>query len=150
MARQPTLINTILGSCVAVCLFSPRTGMGAMCHGVMPYNETNCEEEQCFRFVDCSVHYMVDVMVKQQNLSAADIVVKLFGGANVFKSGERKAISVGRQNINAARACLQRYGLKITAEKIGGMNGYKLFFYSHSGEVLLKSIPSQLLRGSEK
>ena len=35
VAQEPTLITTILGSCVSVCLFCPKQKIGAMCHGVM-------------------------------------------------------------------------------------------------------------------
>lgn len=151
VAREPTLINTILGSCVAVCLYCDKTKMGAMCHGVMPYKAQSGVEEECFRFVDCSVHYMVDVMAKQQKIACPEIVVKLFGGANVFKpeSGrvEQFRTSVGNQNVTAAKACLAKYGLKVSVEKIGGVNGLKLFFYTHTGDVLLKAIPRHLVKG---
>src|SRR5438067_1584935 len=43
-SRQPTTVTTILGSCVAVCLWSPRTGGGGMNHYLLPEgasNETN-------------------------------------------------------------------------------------------------------------
>jgi len=36
VAVRPTLIRTVLGSCVAICLLGELPGTGAMCHSLMP------------------------------------------------------------------------------------------------------------------
>src|ERR1700691_3645113 len=36
LAREPTIIRTILGSCVGVAFWNDRLGIGALCHAQLP------------------------------------------------------------------------------------------------------------------
>lgn len=142
VAKEPTLITTLLGSCVSVCLYCLAIKAGAMCHGVMPRKPV--DDEDSFRFVDTSVSYMVEVMARQQGFACAQLEAKLFGGADVLNLTlglEADAPTIGRQNILAARAALKKHGVPIVTEHVGGDRGCKLFFYTHTGEVYLKHIP---------
>ncbi|MDH5299441.1 MAG: chemotaxis protein CheD [Desulfobulbaceae bacterium] len=147
VASEPTKITTLLGSCVSVCLFCPRRKIGAMCHGVMPVRRADLCQEESFRFVESSVRYMVEVM-SPGNLfgSSTGLVAKVFGGADVLGrvNKERNGETIGAMNIRAAREALIRCGVEIAVEKVGGVYGCKLFFYTHTGEVLLRRIPRSL------
>jgi len=139
VAKEPTLITTLLGSCVSVCLYCPASQVGAMCHGVMP--EKQAHHEESFRFVDTSVSYMVEVMARQRGFSCAKLEAKLFGGADVLslKLGlANPTPTIGAQNIQSAKAALKKHGVPIVTEHVGGDRGCKLFFYTHTGEVYLK------------
>lgn len=141
VAKEPTLITTILGSCVSVCLFCPVSKVGAMCHGVMPAQTEH--DPDSFRFVDTSVSYMVEVMAKQRGFSCSKLEAKLFGGADVLSAmldftGNNPTI--GAQNILAAKAALKKHGVPIVNEHVGGDRGCKLFFYTNTGEVYMKFI----------
>lgn len=150
VAQEPTLIATILGSCVSVCLFCPRQKTGAMCHGVMPVRE-NLTVEDSFRFVESSVQYMVEVLTHGNVFChSAGLVAKIFGGADVLEvrlGPATDASSIGAMNIKTAREVLARYNVPVAAEEVGGVQGCKLFFYSHTGEVLLRRIPRASVSG---
>ncbi len=141
VAREPTLITTLLGSCVSVCLFCPRQQTGAMCHGVMPVR-ADLSMEDSFRFVESSVRYMVEILTHGDVLCPnAGLVAKIFGGADVLAvhfGPATNARSIGSLNIKAAREALARYNVSVAVEEVGGVCGCKLFFYSHTGEVLLR------------
>ncbi|MDA8163594.1 MAG: chemotaxis protein CheD, partial [Desulfobacteraceae bacterium] len=144
-AREPTLITTLLGSCVSVCLYNPRTKSGAMCHGVLPFCGSSSLKDS-FHFVDSSIAYMVEVLGHQQKTIPGDLEAKLFGGANVLALAARigkKGSTVGDQNIEAARASLRGHGVPIVVERVGGDRGCKLFFYANTGEVLMRSLRPQ-------
>ncbi len=142
IAQEPTIITTILGSCVSVCLFCPQQKIGAMCHGVMPERKDAVEDS--FRFVDSSIRYMVDILTKGRKICpAAHLVAKLFGGADVlevsFAMG-KKSKTIGALNIESARKALEKQDVPISVEKVGGVHGRKLFFYTHTGEVFIKRL----------
>lgn len=141
VAQEPTLVTTILGSCVSVCLFCPQRKIGAMCHGIMPSRDEQYDQES-FRFVDSSVTYMVEVL--RQGLGGChgvDLVAKLFGGAEVLMAqGRPDVLSIGARNITAAREALSRHGISLSAERVGGREGYRLYFYTHTGEVFVRSV----------
>jgi len=144
VAQEPTLISTILGSCVSVCLFCPKQKTGAMCHGVMPVR-ADLTMEDSFRFVETSVRYMVDILTRGNMLCpSTGLVAKIFGGADVLDvhfGPANDSRSIGSMNITAAREALARYDVAVAVEEVGGIHGCKLFFYSHTGDVLLKRIP---------
>lgn len=146
VARQPTCIVTLLGSCVAVCLHDRRRGMGAMCHGFLPKMRPQSEAGECQRFVDCSVHRMVEALTGECGCSLRDIEAQVFGGARTFLSdgGNRGPFGrVGSENIATAREVLRQYGLPVTFEEVGGEGGYKIFFESHTGRVWWQPLRSQ-------
>ena len=150
VAHEPTLIATLLGSCVSVCLFCPRQKTGAMCHGVLPVR-ADLRVEDNFRFVESSVRYMVDILTNGNMFCPnAGLVAKIFGGADVLDVSLGPAAdtqSIGAMNIKAAREALARYNVPVAVEEVGGVQGCKLFFYSHTGEVLLRRIPRSPVPG---
>jgi len=141
VAWEPTIILTILGSCVAVCLYNPSKRIGAMCHGVMP---TRGEAQaDCGRFVDCAVHYMVNKIGRLVGGRCMDLEAKLFGGADVINYGVTAAgrpKRVGEQNVEVARMVLAEFGIPLRTAQVGGRHGCKMYFCSSTGEVLMKYI----------
>lgn len=139
VARQPTIITTLLGSCVAVCVHIPRSQIGAICHSLLPCHPGGTEMP--FRYVDSSIDYLVD-QLRLTEIPSREVVIKLFGGAEVVAGigqGTRQP-SIGAKNVAVARESLKRYGLTIQAELVGGRQGYKLHFYSNTGMVKLKRL----------
>ena len=143
-ADEPTTVTTVLGSCLSVTMFIPRIEAGAICHGLLP----NCgSKNSCiggcadrFRYVDCSIKGML-LIFEKLNIVKAEIEVKIFGGADMFDVNKmRQHLTVGRQNINSARRLVTSNGLKVAASDIGGVNGRKIIFHTHTGEVFLKRI----------
>lgn len=139
VAERPALVSTVLGSCVAVTLFSPRLGIGAISHAMLPLAAGRSD----FKYVDSSLLHMLAQFDRLQ-VSKRELVVKLFGGADMFEPAQASGGStVGRQNIQAARVLLRQEGLSVQAEDTGGRQGRKLLFYTHTGEVLLKRLSRQ-------
>ena len=134
--RRPVLVETVLGSCVAVMMFNSRLGFGAICHVPMPESPDFADEE-CFKYADCSVRWMAqkfELAGSRRN----DIKVKIFGGADVLSLPTDFA--VGRQNVEAALRVIEAERLNLVASDTGGREGRKIFFYTHTGEVLVKKI----------
>lgn len=143
VAREPTVIHTILGSCVSVCLFCPTNRTGAMCHGIMP-SHSGPHHQDSFRFVASSVNYMIEALTTGgAECATVSLVAKIFGGANVLPTHAgkgRPASSIGSQNIEAARQALAKNNIRLATEKVGGVHGCKIFFYSHTGDVYYKKL----------
>jgi len=137
---EPTLIATILGSCVAVCLFSPALRTGAMCHATLPWPGKGAVSDP--RYVECAVAAMLGEMNRFGALRGF-IIAKLFGGAEMFPDGPDRpsgVTQVGRANILAARRSLSEAGVKLLTERVGGSTGYKVIFNTWTGEALVKTL----------
>lgn len=132
---EPMIVTTVLGSCISVTMFHPQTGTAAICHAMMPSGYGSVS----FKYVDASIHHMVKWFVHRK-IQMGKIQVKLFGGADMFKSDDSfsRNISIGRQNISVATCCLKGYGLVPAVSDVGGMKGRKLVFRSDTGIVFLK------------
>lgn len=150
VAEEPVIITTILGSCISVTMFHPRTGAGAICHAMLPLGGNS----DSLKYVDTSMRYMVRFF-DHLKITRDEVQAKLFGGADMFASvqASKYSISVGWQNISVAMRCLERYGLVLEASDVGGKKGRKLIFESATGSVMIKKmsgqprLPIALMRG---
>ena len=141
ITEQPTLVSTILGSCVSLCLHSKKFRVGAICHGMLPH-QTKLPMPEHFPYVDTAVTHMLETMTSRFGLAPSELTVKLFGGASVLQThmAGADAFAIGQQNIAAALEALARYGLAPEVQKTGGTKGYKIFFNTSTGEVFVRRI----------
>ncbi len=144
-AERPTLVVTVLGSCLSVILYSRRLGIGGICHGLLPScgNQKTCSGDcvEKFRYVDCAMRQMVKIF-DRFGVKRSELEVKCFGGADMFSRPIEKSglLSVGRQNSEAADEVMKSEGLTLITRDVGGLQGRKILFYTHTGEVLLKRL----------
>lgn len=135
IADAPTLISTVLGSCVSLVLHARKQGLSAICHALLP---TGSCLESGYRFVDCSIEHMLSGM-RERGLRPGDLEAKLFGGSDMFSfQGHPGRGTVGSQNIESAYAMIARHGLNLVASDVGGARGRKLILHSHTGDVFVK------------
>ncbi len=147
ITQEPTVVTTLLGSCVAVTMFHPRRRIGAICHGLLPScrdSDASLCTRNCtvgFKFMDCVIQRMLE-QFKAFGMKAGEMEIKVFGGADMFgvpgTNGHR--MTIGRQNISVTRRILEEARLSVLAEDVGGERGRKIFFYTHTGEILLKRL----------
>jgi chemotaxis protein CheD len=137
-AERPTLITTVLGSCVAITMFVERLGVGSICHAMLPRNPPS-NAIDTFRYVDSSILYMIEDL-GAAGVKRNEIEVKLLGGADVLDRVEGSPASVGQQNIKEAMDIIRKEKLELAACDVGGESGRKIVFYAHTGRVLLKRI----------
>lgn len=141
LARDPMILQTILGSCVGITFWSPRLGAGALCHGVLPRSPHGAAAPDAYRYVDFSIRYLA----RQFDALGAfrhELEVKLFGGADVLAvlpSRAHKA-TVGALNCRAAREVLEQEGLRVAASDLGGLRGRTIHFDTETGEVLVRRL----------
>lgn len=136
VTEVPTQVSTVLGSCVALTFFNRRLKYGAICHAMLPTSQG----ESDFKYVNEAFDYMLGRFALA-GIERAEIEVKLFGGSEVLpRSTSGTSFAVGRQNIDMAKALIEKEGLRLYASHIGGPLGRKLHFYTHTGEILLKSL----------
>lgn len=142
VATEPTEVATVLGSCVSVIFFHPKRRYGAMCHAVLP-----CGSGEPERFVDQSIHAMLAFFARHQ-IKPRELVTKVFGGADMFSQFATRgtARTVGAQNISMALDTLKDLNIYPSAIDIGGQQGRKLLFFTHTGEVYLKRVAREKLK----
>ncbi len=143
--ETPVVVSTILGSCVSVTMFHPVSSTGAICHGLLPRcgGKKSCDGTclEGFRYVDCSIKRMVRKF-DAIGVNRGDIQVKIFGGADMFgvRSEDARSKTVGMENVMAAETIIEKEGLTVMAFDTRGIQGRKILFFPHTGEVFLKRL----------
>jgi len=131
----PSVVRTVLGSCVAVILHVPRLQLSALCHAQMPERQVGtCCQETCpqpcqagcsdsndLRYVSCCIRYMLGEL-RRRGVLKAEIVCTLVGGANVIRHIEARW-SVAARNVTMAKRILKREGIRVSYSDTGGTRG---------------------------
>ena len=143
LAIAPSLVTTVLGSCLSVTMHHRATGMSVICHAVMPSIERdrNGKKEAAFQYVDSSLEWMME-QYTTKGIRMSDIEVKMFGGAAIFKETGSlgRDMNIGKRNVEAALDFLKKHRIALKAWNVGGNRGRKLIFNTCTGEVLAKFI----------
>ncbi|HET8995272.1 MAG TPA: chemotaxis protein CheD [Acetobacteraceae bacterium] len=136
------MISTVLGSCVAVCLWDKVLYAGGMNHFLLPLCKGGPPSP---RYGDIAVAMLLENMAalgcRMDNLRA-----KVFGGAAVLPFGAQE--TVGTQNLAIALAVLQQHGVPVVARRTGGQRGLFLRFHTTAGRVMVRELAAQA--GSEQ
>lgn len=134
IGARPTEINTILGSCIAVCLYDNVQCIGGMNHYLMPlWNENGLQSP---KFGNISIPRLIESMVNV-GCDIKNIEAKVFGGGNVIDVSIDDMM-IGRKNILIAKEILKEYNIPIVAQDVGGYKGRRIMMRSDTGKILLK------------
>lgn len=129
----PTMITTILGSCVSVCLWDPGIRAGGMNHIVLAHGGSGSGDP---RYGDAAVAALVGAML-DLGASQRRLVAKVFGGGAVLPLAEPHR-SIGTENARIALDELRRLRIPVLANSVGGREGMTIRFDTHSGEVSIR------------
>jgi len=135
--REPAILSTVVGSCVAVCLWDSRQGGGGMCHYLLP--DGPAEGDRAARFANVAVDRLVAELAAL-GTSRGDVVAKVFGGARMLKAFTGSHARLGERNVEAALQLLARHRIPVVAIDAGGGHGRKLRFSTADGAVALMEL----------
>lgn len=137
IARTPTAISTILGSCVSVCLWDPERRVGGLNHFLLPH--WNEGDGASWRYGNAAIAGLIEVLVAS-GARASNLSAKVFGGARVLAafSGTPGGGHLGSRNVEVAHQTLRRHAIPIVAEATGGERGRKLIFHTDDGSAWVK------------
>ncbi len=129
------VLSTILGSCIGVCLYSPRHKAGGLLHLMMASAGAQATAPGCkkAKYADTGVPELIRSLKVAHGIQSTDLVAKIFGGAKVLQGVER---NIGQENDLAVRTILKEYGIPIKTFKTGGEKGYRIKFSMDTGRVV--------------
>lgn len=136
---QPTMIKTVLGSCVAVCLWDPETRVGGMNHFLLPDSVGDATADPARIGANA-----MDLLLGEMQKAGADrrrLRAKVFGGARVLAVPE-EADGAPARNITFALDFLRRHGFPITGEDLGGCRARRVHFHTDTGRAFVERITS--------
>ncbi|MBF0192062.1 MAG: chemotaxis protein CheD [Magnetococcales bacterium] len=128
------VITTVLGSCIAVCLWDRMRKEGGMNHYKLPL--WNGDGLPSPKYGNIAIAKLIERM-DEMGCLRRNIVAKVFGGGAVIKSTSG-LLNVGERNIEVAVDLLARENIPIIASDMGGDYSRKIIFDTESGAIMMK------------
>jgi chemotaxis receptor (MCP) glutamine deamidase CheD len=138
-SRSPVVLDTLLGSCVAVCLYDPVLRAGGMNHILLPKCNAGDRNSRC------GIHAM-ELLINELMKLGADrrrFIAKAFGGANVLH--RIKMLSIGDENARWVRQFLVTERIPLVAERLGGNHAVHLYFRTDTGKATVHTVDGSTL-----
>jgi chemotaxis protein CheD len=138
VCQVPTMISTILGSCVALCLWDESARIGGMNHYLLPTAPPL--DADSLRFGSAANERLLADLLAA-GAGKLRLRAMMFGGACVVAAFKGHGDNhLGRQNADAARGFLERQRIPLVIENAGGDHGRKIIFHTGDGRVLVKTL----------
>lgn len=131
-------IATLLGSCVAVCLYDPKLRLAGMNHFLLPSRTARQNDDTD---VILNGDYSMEVLVNSMMSKGARkerLVAKAFGGGTIVTSIQ---MAIGERNAEFAKEWLDREGIPLIAADFGGAWSRKVLFTPINGDAFCRRMP---------
>lgn len=134
-----SMIVTVLGSCVAVCLRDPVTNIAGMNHFLLPTDGSNGSSlmSESARYGMYAMEILINHLLKLGAVKNR-LEAKVFGGGNVLRGLTNT--NVGERNAEFTLDYLRTEQIPILAQDLLDVYPRKVYFFAHTGQVLVRKI----------
>jgi len=129
------VLSTVLGSCVAVCLWDDVAGLGGMNHFLLPFGPkaaATTPERYGVHAMEILINALLKAGARRNRLQA-----KLFGGAQLSAT----LSDIGQSNARFAKEFLATEDIPCLAESLGGTSARRVLFRPRTGNVRQLLVP---------
>lgn len=141
-AARGDVLAAVLGSCVSIILWHPRSGQAWMNHVLLPQRLLARQDDVPGRYADESWRMLQQLLLKS-GIALADCSCYVVGGGYGLGQGPQ---DVGGRNVAQVLALLQQAGVAVDRSDVGG-NWYRTVqFDPEDGELRIrkyKTVPPQ-------
>ena len=137
-SKNPAVVHTLLGSCVAVCMFDPIKRIGGINHILLPGNGDLNDFSDSTRYGINAMELLIN-MIMNLGGNRNRLVAKAFGGGHIL--GEiSEENGPGQKNVRFVLEFLMVERIKLISRNLGGYDSRKIYFHTDTGDVFLKRI----------
>jgi len=127
-----------LGSCLAVGLWDPTNEIGGLAHVMLPNGDNRDDgDRKPGKFADTAIRTMLRRIVEMGG-DYTSVEAKITGGSEMFEFDSFED-GVGERNVLAARKELEKLGVPVTAEDVGGERGRTVEFDAETGTLSIRT-----------
>lgn len=141
VSSQGELINTVLGSCISVCIRDVKNAIGGMNHFMLPMDNNQNDSRNLLtasaRYGNWAMEFLINEILKAGGKKEY-FEVKVFGGGQVL--ADMEFMDIGQRNINFVLSYLKNEKLTIKAQDVGDVYPRKIQYFTDTGVVRLKRI----------
>ena len=146
VSRNPddVIATYSLGSCIGLTLYDPGTRVGGLIHCMLPASTIDPQKARTKpeMFIDTGVVLLL-TRVLELGAEKRRLVVKAAGAARLLNSSD--IFRIGERNHAILKKVLEKNGLGIQGEDVGGTVSRTVFLKICSGETVLKCCGKEVL-----
>ncbi|MBK7655508.1 MAG: chemoreceptor glutamine deamidase CheD [Betaproteobacteria bacterium] len=134
VSSEDMVIMTVLGSCIAACIWDPHLNIGGMNHFMLPDSDGI---DTSGRYGSYAMELLINEMVKAGSRREA-MQAKVFGGGQVMASFT--AMNVGERNTEFVLDYLKTERIPIVSKDVLDIYPRKVCFFPTTGKALVKRL----------
>lgn len=138
VTKKDIVLQTLLGSCISVCLKEMNSGIAGINHFMLPATgeiEDIIINEDA-RYGINAMELLINKMIKM-GAQKKYIKAKVFGGGKVM---DQELSNVAEANIKFVKTYLNMENISVIASDVGGDYGRKIIFLPNNFDIYLKKI----------
>ena len=140
-------LSTLLGSCVAVCLFDPALKIGGINHFMLPeMGRSKYGDVDSLLSGNFAMEALLNALLGR-GARKARLQAKAFGGGTIIDS-DASAPNIGMRNASFAKEWLQREGIPLLSSDFLGPWSRKIIFLPFNGEAFCKRLVTNMATAS--
>lgn len=127
-SKEDICLTTLLGSCVATCIWDKRQRIGGINHYLLPGSGNS--DQGFLRYGVNAMELLINGLLKV-GCHKLDLQAKVFGGAQMLNTISQ----IGAENGKFACDYLNAEGIDVVGGSLGGKRGRKIRFFPTTGRV---------------
>ena len=125
--RADVVMTTLLGSCIAACIFDADAGVGGMNHFLLPGDVSDSSDSN--RYGVNAMELLINDLL-QRGAQRYRLKAKLFGGSAM---NEGLSSGIGEKNAEFAKQFLSNENIEIIGASTGGSQARRIEFWPSTG-----------------
>lgn len=137
------MLCTLLGSCVAICLYDKKLNWGGMNHYMLPAKDNGALPPG--KYGDKSTEALLHV-ARAAGSDDSDLVASIYGGGNVIghlgSAATTGIADIGARNIAMAMDLMRKHKIRVVQRDVAGDQGRKIYMNTETNDIEVKMIAS--------
>lgn len=140
VAAEDVVLSTVLGSCVAACIWDRTAAIGGMNHFMLPGADSSKEADPiglAGRYGVFAMEQLINELIKRGGRKV-NFEAKLFGGGHVMRNFT--TMNVGERNAGFVLDFLRTEGIRVASQDLLDVYPRRVVFFPATGRALCKKL----------
>jgi chemotaxis protein CheD len=133
VSQDDLMVTTVLGSCIAACIWDPNIRVGGMNHFMLPEGGGDTSGRYGSYAMELLINEMIKLGAQRETMQA-----KVFGGGQVMHSFT--AMNVGERNTRFVLDYLQTERIAIISKDVLDIHPRKVCYFPATGKAMVKRL----------
>ncbi len=143
VSEDDIVLSTVLGSCIAACMWDRTARVGGMNHFMLPGDPARAGTDAdpiglAGRYGVFAMEQLINELIKR-GARKSNLEAKLFGGGAVLRNFT--ALNVGERNAEFVLNFLRTEGIRIASQDLMDVFARRVAFFPVSGRALCRKLP---------